>query len=475
MFRKTKYYLLSCPLICLFAIGCGGENRYYDNRLQMEVQQLDSDLDNRWSTTGVVIIDVKENGPAARAKLEPGELITYVIGERPINESGDFDEKKVMEDDNNFILKLTDGRNIRMSVRRTGDKVGLSVNGNQVSKIEPGSPADIAKIKVNDTITSVIDERNIKTIKDYKKAMREFAKYDSKVKFRTTELVGVKIAAVIALGNLGDAQAVDDLTEMLEKSQEISLRKPAAKSLERLVTLGQLDSLLQQFRGADTDELPADELPQHQRESAEILGLVTVDLEENRALLTDPFGTQFRHRSVALHQRVNTERMVELGKKYIKRAVEPDQEIRRACLSILGNLKPPSAIADLIAVMEDGEEIPGVRFQAGLTLSQIGAPAVDALIAAFKGGDASVKDIAASALGNIGGNKARNVLIDALRHTTDATIKLTVVDAIAKIGDTISIQALRKTLQAQQQQPQEDSGLGTFLAELLDQIESQSM
>ena len=155
---------------------------------------------------------------------------------------------------------------------------------------------------------------------------------------------------------------MDDLTEMLEKSQEISLRKPAAKSLERLVTLGQLDSLLQQFRGADTDELPADELPQHQRESAEILGLVTVDLEENRALLTDPFGTQFRHRSAALRQKVNTERMVELAKKYIKRAIEPDQEIRRACLSILGNLKPPSAIADLIAVMEDGEEIPGRAF-----------------------------------------------------------------------------------------------------------------
>ncbi|MDE0184536.1 MAG: HEAT repeat domain-containing protein [Candidatus Poribacteria bacterium] len=475
MIRKIQLYALLSTLICLSVIGCAGENRYYDNRLQMEVQQLDSDLDNRWSTTGVVIIDVKENGPAARAKLEPGELITYVIGERFINEIGDYDEKKAMKDDNNFILKFTDGRDIRMSVRRTGDKVGLTVNGNQVSKVEPGSPADIANIKVNDTIKSVIDERNIKTIKDYKEAMREFAKYDSKVKFRTTELIGVKIAAVIALGNLGDAQAVDDLTEILENSPEISLRKPAAKSLERLVTLGHLDNLLQQFRRAGTDELPADELSQHQRESAEILGLVTVDLEENRAVLTNPFGTQFRHRSVALHQKVNTERMVELAKKYIKRVVEPDQEIRRACLSILGNLKPSSAIADLIAVMEDGEEIPGVRFQAGLTLSQIGAPAVDALIAAFKGGDASVKDIAASALGNIGGEKARNVLIDALRLTTDATIKLTVVDAIARIGDSVSIQALRKTLQAQQQQPQEDSGLGTFLAELLDQIESQSM
>ena len=475
MIRRIQYYLLFSTLICLFPLGCGGDNHYYDNQLQMEVQQLDSDLDNRWSTTGVVIIDVKENGPASRAKLEPGELITYVIGERSIVESGDYDEKKAMKDDNNFILKLTDGSELRMSVRRAGDKVGLQVNGNKVIEVTHGSPADIANIKVGDTIKSVIDERNIKTIKDYKKAIREFAEHDSKVKFRTTELIGVKIAAVIALGNLGDAQAVDDLTEILEKSPEISLRKPAAKALERLVTLGQLDNLLQQFRQAGTDELPADELHLHQRESAEILGLLTIDLEENRAVLTDPFGTQFRHRSVALRQKVNTERMVELARKYIKRAVEPDQEIRRACLSILGNLKPPSAIEDLIAVMEDGEEIPGVRFQAGLTLSQIGAPAVDSLIAAFKSGDASVKDIAASALGNIGGNKARNVLIEALRLTTDATIKLTVVDAIAKIGDSVSIQALRKTLQTQQQQPQEDSGLGTFLAELLDQIESQSM
>ena len=475
MIRKPQHYLLLISLlVCLLALGCG-DNRYYDDQLQMEVQQLDSDLDNRWSTTGVVIINVEEHGSAARAKLEPGELISYVIGERPINESGDYDEKKALKDDNNFILRLTDGREIRMSVRRTGDKVGLRVNGNRVSKVTPGSSADIANIKVGDTIESIIDERNIQTIKDYKKAIREFSKYDSKVKFRTTELIGVKIAAVIALGNLGDAQAVDDLTEILEKSPEISLRKPAAKALERLVTLGQLDSLFQQFRQAGTDELPADELHLHQRESAEILGLLTIDLGENRAVLTDPFGTQFRHRFEALRQKVNKERMVELARHYIKRAVEPDQEIRRACLSILGNLKPPSAIEDLIAVMQDGDEVPGVRFQAGLTLSQIGAPAVDSLIVAFKGGDASVKDIAASALGNIGGAKARNELIEALRLSTDATIKLTVVDAIAKIGDSVSIQVLRKTLQAQQQQPQEDSGLGTFLAELLDQIESQSM
>ena len=126
--------------------------------------------------------------------------------------------------------------------------------------------------------------------------------------------------------------------------------------------------------------------------------------------------------------------MVELAQKYIKREVEPNQEIRRACISILGHLKPTSAIEDLIAVMEDSMEVPGIRFKAGLALSQIGEDSVDALIAAFDRGDASVKDIAASALGNIGGNKARNMLINALKTTDNPTIKLTVADAVAKVG-----------------------------------------
>ena len=55
--------------------------------------------------------------------------------------------------------------------------------------------------------------------------------------------------------------------------------------------------------------------------------------------------------------------MVELGRKYLKRETEPNQEIRRACISILGHLKPTSAIEDLIAVMEDGMEVPGYPLQ----------------------------------------------------------------------------------------------------------------
>ena len=461
MIWKIKLsFLLIVAVLC--AVGCS-DNRYYDDKLQMGLQQLDTDLDNRWSTTGVVIINVNANGPASRADLEKGELVSHVIGERTIRSTSDYKQaiKKALKESNNFILKLADGREIRLAVRKSGDKVGLEVDGSRASKVTSGSPADTGNIKVGDTIQSVIDERNIRTLKDYKEALSEFTKHDSKVTFRTIELIGIKIGAVNALGNLGDVRAVQPLSTILE-SEGSTLRQPAAEALERLVALSQLNTLFQQFQQANLDELPADQLNPRQRESAEILGLLTSDLENNRVTLNDPFGTQFRHRSQALYKKITDGQMVELARKYIKREVEPNQEIRRACISILGHLRPASAIEDLIAVMEDSMEVSGIHFKAGLALSQIGEDSVDALIAAFDRGDASVKDIAASALGNIGGNKARNTLINALNTIDNPTIKLTLADAVAKVGRAPSIEALRR----QKEDLPQGSGLRTFLNEL---------
>ena len=115
--------------------------------------------------------------------------------------------------------------------------------------------------------------------------------------------------------------------------------------------------------------------------------MLTVDRIENTATLKAPFGTQFRHRSETLYQKINEGQLAELAQEYIQIEVEPEQEIRRACLAILGILRPISAIDALVAVLENPTEIPGIRFQAGLALSQIGEPAVDALITAFEEGE----------------------------------------------------------------------------------------
>jgi len=211
----------------------------------------------------------------------------------------------------------------------------------------------------------------------------------------------------------------------------------------------------------------------NQLESASILGLLTVDRAENTATLEAPFGTQFRHKSEALYQKINEGQLAELAQQYIQIQMEPEQEIRRACLAILGILKPISAIDGLVAVLENATEIPGIRFQAGLALSQIGEPAVDALIAAFETEDTSTKDIAASALGGIGGAKARDQLINALDTADEPAIRLTLVDAIAKIGDAPSIRAIERQREKYQQDP--DSGIRIFLDELFRNLDKKSM
>ncbi|MDE0300512.1 MAG: HEAT repeat domain-containing protein [Candidatus Poribacteria bacterium] len=420
MLVKIQSLLLIVILIC--AVGC--ENRYHDEQFKIHVQQLDSDLENRWSTNGVVVISVEPNGPAARAQLEEGELISYVVGEYSLGSEGNYGRaaKKSMHEDNNLILRFTDGRIVRLAVRRSGDKPGLKVDGNVVNEVKGGSPAANANIQVGDSIDAVIDERKIRTIDDYKEAIEEFTKHGSKITFRTTELAGVRIAAVEALGELGDARAVDPLMDIVEQSGDLSLRKPAIRSLARLV-----------------------------------------DFSQSSTHSTERFN--------ALREKIADGRVLALAQMYVKRAVEADQEIRRTCIGILGVLKPQSAIGVLTAVMEDSGEVPGIRFQAGLGLSQIGADAVDSLIAAFERGDANVKNIAASALGNIGGIRSRDVLIDALDSLEDLTIRLTIVDALAKIGDAPAIQAL----QNQKVRFQDESSLNTFLNEVLGQLEARSM
>ncbi|RKU08192.1 hypothetical protein C6501_16715 [Candidatus Poribacteria bacterium] len=469
MFRNIPIIFIF--VILAFALGC--DNYYYDEHLKMEVQQLDSDLENRWSTSGVVVKVIMPNGPADAAKLTSGELISYIIGEYSIQSPRDFTQavKKAMTNDNNMLLYLKGKQPIRIATRKIGDKVGLEVEGNgtvRIKKIVPGTPAaNSDEIQVGDVVEKIVDERKIHSLNDYKKTVNEFAKLNVNLTFRTTELIGVKIAAVTALGNLGDTRAVESLIEILKNSKELSLRKAAARSLERLVALSELNPLFQQFQQEDVSQLPADTLDSQQRESAAILGLLLVDPAANTATLEAPFGIQFRHRSEALYQKVNEGPLVELAEQYIQIDTEPEQEIRRACLSILGTLKPISAIESLAKVLRDRNEIPGIRFQAGLALSQIGTPAIDALIAAFNEADTAAKDIAASALGTIGGTQTRDFLINALETTADPAVQLTLVDAIAKIGDEFALSALERQRQRFQE---DDSAIRIFLDEVFSSL-----
>ena len=463
--------IIVCLFTLLLILGC--ENTYYDDYTKMEVQQLDKDLENRWSTSGVVVKNITQNGPADKADLLQGELISYIIGEYPINSSADFKRaiKKAIAKDNNLLLYIKEKPPMRIAIRQIGDKVGIEVEGKdtvRIKHITPGTPAsNNTDIEVGDIIDKIEDERKIFSLADYKDSITEFAKMNSQVKFRTSELIGVKIASITALGNLGDARAVNPLIDILQNNPELSLRKSAVKSLERLVILSGLNPIFTKYREQNVNQLPVDSLDPKLRESADILGLLMIDPIAKTATLEAPFGIQFRRRSDQLYKQVNNGELVEVAEKHIQLSKETDQEIRRACLSIIGILKPQTSIQPLINVLIDKNEIPGIRFQAGLGLSRIGEPSVNPLILVYNEADVAGKDIIVSALGTIGGQIARDFLINTLESTVDPAIQLTLVDAIAKIGDRPSLTALER----QRDRFQEDeSAIRIFLDEVFNSL-----
>lgn len=400
MIRKI---FLFCMLISLFALsilGCG-RNSYYDERLKMRVQRLDSDLEGRWSTNGVIITEITPGGPADKSGLEEGELISYLVGERQIKAPRDYKSgiKKAMKKDRRAKLVLADGQEpVDISVRKIGEDIGLEVErgsqGVTVVKIKQSSPADLAGIKVGDVIRKVIDEKQIETLKDYKKSVKEIAKYSNSLVVRTSELSGIKLAAIEALGNLGDSSGLTDLMAALE-SDDVFMRRPAAQALEKFSEKG-----------------------------------------------------------------VTDERLLDLMIKHLQAENESDSEIRRSSAVILGRLSSTKAIPYLIAALED--EIPGVRFKAGLALANIGPGAVNALIDSLQHGNPSVQNIAASALGDIGGEKARQTLVKALKEIPEPTVKLTIADALGRIGGKYALNALEQT-----QKSTADVGLKVFIEELL--------
>ena len=114
----------------------------------------------------VVVLNTTPNGPADRAQLETGELISYVIAEYPVRDVGDFNSamKQAIDEDNNFVLHLKDKPPLRIALRRQGDKVGLSVEGNgtvRVKEILPGTPAANTDIQVGDIVRKLSMSANL--------------------------------------------------------------------------------------------------------------------------------------------------------------------------------------------------------------------------------------------------------------------------------------------------------------------------
>lgn len=161
-------------------------------------QQIDSDMAEAFNLkeiSGIVIADVKENSPAEKAKLQPGDIILK-LNERPVNNPDTF---------RNMISMMKPGTKIALLIKRGSrefpvtievaphpdnlgsteqnrEKLGiqvealtqeqakrlgyLDVNGVIISKVEGGSLASLVGLKKGALIMSV-NNRDVKNPEEF--------------------------------------------------------------------------------------------------------------------------------------------------------------------------------------------------------------------------------------------------------------------------------------------------------------------
>jgi len=379
--------------------GCSPERSYHDTTLNLTVERLDPELDNRWGTSGVVVTETGSGGD-----LGVGDLVTHVVLRVAVT-----DEASVRAALKNAMAPRRHIWNVReretsdasavLEIERTGStlytelasskpkewaKHGLAFDGTRVSDIRDGyqgdasrSPAEAAGIVVGDRIVAVIDEDAVASPAEFRKAMAR-AKDAASIYLYTQELTGIRLETIRVMGELaaGNASVLSRLIELLNTSQDLATRRTVARSLARLAR-HQTDTVLLQA----------------------VLPLLHAD-------------------------------------------TEPDAEIRRTAAGIVESLVQvlpketfDQTVMDTLAVALTDSE-PGVQFKAGVVLSTLGESAFAYIEAALAEGNPDrVRDIAATALGDIGGTRARDTLIATLRSTTSVPLQLTIATALAKIND----------------------------------------
>ncbi len=402
-------WIYAAVLLTAALAGCGELNEWKDERLGLTAERLDPQLEDRWGAKGVAAAQVPPS-----SDLEQGDLITHLAARYPVSTQGELEAalKRAMAPQKRFWHIGAEDRSdasALLEIERNGETIyielaarkpsewnthGAAFSGTQVSSVRAGyessqslSPAEAAGLAPGDRVAAVIDEEAVESVKAFKKAA-ERAQNAAQIYVYTRELAGVKIEAIHAVGQLGadSPEALDRLLAIMEREKDPAVRRTAARALE------------------------------------------------------------------ALAPSQKDKRLLEAALRRLNEANEPDVEIRRSAASMIESLSKTlganafdeNAVASAAEAMNDSD--PGVQLKAGVILSRLGERSLPALRSALNAGESlRVQDIAASALGDIGGNEARRELINALRTAEDVTLQLTIATALAKVGGTQQLRAFLQT------------------------------
>lgn len=324
--------------------------------------EVKPDSEERGALVGVV-------GPASKAQ-DAGirlESIIYGVNGKAVKSVEEYNSliAEAIAADGKVTLDIA-----RQIVAPKYSKIGISKVKEQGGKViveemweskSEANPASMEGIMEGDIITHVIDEMRITDIDSYKKAIAKASKAD-RVIVKRGELGGIKLAAINALGQIGDVRAVDPLLKSLE-SDDKWVRRAAALALESMEDDLIIQPLMNHLLPEDE---PDDEV---RRSAAKALARMKPEeaIEHLAKALKDPSLGVRLDAGYALG-RIGAPAVDVL----VKARYDEDSRIRDSAVAALGNIGGDSVRDELISVLRDENEESTVKLTAIQALYKIG-------------------------------------------------------------------------------------------------------
>jgi HEAT repeat protein len=458
-------------LFVSFIVGCSQET-YEDQKLGVTIKKLGSDLDKRWSLNGVIVETIKPGSIAENSGLRSGELISYIIDERNVDNKGKFSDAlaDALDDDEKAILRIS--KTVTVS---SLDDLGIQVKpdpeerGLIVASVRPSSKADLSGIMRN-SIIYTIDNEPVNNIDQFNVILSQ--KIQSNGKFTINlarDIVSKSIRKVgIEEENASGGVIVKKL-EITESDSSPAIREGIKEG--DLITHVIDEIEIKDIKSYKNGMKKASHANRVIFRRGEIGGikLTIIDalgqIGDSRAIeplvrLLESNDRWIRRASASALSGMNEPSIIQPLLGHLLEANEPDPEVRRSAAEALAKMKPVEAIEPLALALRDSSL--GVRLLAGYALGRIGQQSTDVLVKASQDADGKVRDIAVATLGAIGGKLAKEELKKVLENVNEEpTVKLTAIQALYKIGDADSITHLQKIATSS------DPRLGSFVKELL--------
>lgn len=453
-----------CSLVSLIILallyGCG-EKYYDDEKTGLVVKELGDDLNNHWALKGVIVDAVKSGYPAHNL-ISAGELISYIITERQVNNKKQFKSamEDALEDDKTVILRVSKEANAT-SLDDLGVKVSSDPEerGVFIDLVKPRGGADKAGIKPNTLVYSV-NGRPVKSPAEFETIVSEQLRNSPKLVLNIARQIVAKKRGETGIEEVDDAVGGVIIKEMKRLEIEGSPASMEGLSVGDLIT-HVIDEIkvedIKSYKKGIKKAIGADRVIFRR---GEIGGLKLIVIEaigeirDNRAveplLKTLKSNDRWIRRSAAKGLKdLDDPRIITQLSWHISEANEPDPEVRLSAVEALSRLKTTESIELLAQALKDSSL--NVRLLAGDALGKMGVPAINVLLQASKDPDIRTRDIAVAALGKIVDEKGQvpQVVKTELKNilnsnTEETTVKLTAVQSLYRMGDPDAIAELKK-------------------------------